>query len=227
MRTASGLTLAVTACLIPLQAGVIVTNLGSLSEPSSGTPIGQASTTSTYAKAEAFGMGNSDVNLTAAILRLKCSGNCSNLESIQVGIYADSNSAPAALVGDLTYGFSLPLSGEWASYTFTPPAPLVLSHDTVYWLLTRATIAGALVSGGSPMQWSYADSSYTAPTGPGATFLTTLTSSDDGATWFSTTHTNAFELDGDPVSGAAPEPGSIALAGLGLAAAAWLRRRRG
>ena len=74
--------------------------------------------TATSVKALAFTMGTNNFNLTSAVLRLECgtvpNANCSDLQSISLGVFSNGASQPGSLLGSFTYAFSLPLTTSWA-----------------------------------------------------------------------------------------------------------------
>ena len=216
--------------LAPVHASTIIGNLPAANDSSS-TQIGYNSVgtiTATSVKALAFTMGTNNFNLTSAVLRLECgtvpNANCSDLQSISLGIYSNGASQPGSLLGSFTYAFSLPLTTSWASYTFTPATALTLTQGGTYWLVLNDVINPQETN--DALSWSGASPNVT-PTGSGATYAGVRISSDNGATWGSASVINNFELDGTNLGGSlTPEPATFALIGLGMAGIGVLRRHR-
>ena len=214
--------------LMPLQAGVILGNLPGTDYL--GSQIGN-SPAANYVKGVSFTMGGTDYSLASVELRLDCwvggiypSSTCSDVKSIQLGLYSDSTGAPGALLTSFNYSFSLPLATTSSTYTFNPASSVQLNHGATYWLTLGAVLSP--VEDQNAIMWMRSEP-VVAPTGAGATYAYGLYSTDGGASWGSSVYTPSFEIDGSPSQGSAtPEPATAVLVCCGLTLAVLLRRRR-
>ena len=139
------------------------------------------------------------------------SGDPDAVIELRLGTADDIDLSP----GGLLTTFSVPdLSGAIAARTFTPNASVTLAPGTFYWFLVGTN------TGGFDLGYSQSDHM---TTGPGA-ILNFADSSDAGATFINRGSDFPYflEVNGDVV----PEPGTLLLAGIGLAGLGWRGRGR-
>lgn len=126
---------------------------------------------------------------------------------------ADASGEIDLTPGGLLTQFTAPdLSGPLAARTFTPTSAVTLLSGVQYWFVVGTHSEG--------FDWSYTEGN--GATGPGA-ILNFADSSDAGATWSYRDPENPYFIE---VHGAVPEPGTLLLAGLGLAGLGLRGQRR-
>lgn len=98
------------------------------------------------------------------------------------------------------------------SYTFTPTSPFNLAANTNYYVVVSAP--------GSPFGWFQSSAAPTAQNGSGWTALPGVVSTNGGSTYSSTLGSQASYIS------VVPEPSTLALAGIGMAALAGIEISR-
>jgi hypothetical protein len=191
-------------------ATVVFTNFGAgLSyDTSRGNPVGNAFDGNTYAEASTFTSANPFV-FDSLLIALSCTA-CPAADPFTVALSSDKSDQPGAAIESFAVlGASLgALGARNAPLVFNSLLHPMLSAGTRYWITVIADAHDSVA-------WNLNS------TGDAADQAVSV---DGGATWFSPSGNTpgAFE-----VLSAVPEPGTVALAGAGLA---WLlvrRRHRG
>jgi hypothetical protein len=181
------------AVALPATAGADVVISNNLTEATGGT---EAATGNTWLAAS-FGTDAAGDTLTAVTLELANSvaGQAS------VSIYADDGlDEPGALVGTLASPGSY--SGTLANDTFTSSG-IKLAGSSTYWVVLKAT--------SGEFDWGWASDS----AGTGAGFQGVWGDSPDaGSTWF-TDDSFPLQMSVSVASTSVPEPGTLALCGVG------------
>jgi len=126
-------------------------------------------------------------------------------------IYSDSSGSPNASIATLISPGSY--SGTLSNTTFTASG-VTLAPNSAYWVVLKGPDSNTI------FEWSFTDDN----TGSGAGFSTNWAYSDNlGSSWNpSNTSPYQMRVSVQPV----PEPSSVILAGLGLAAAVFASRRK-
>lgn len=132
-----------------------------------------------------------------------------------LSLYANNAGQPGTSLGVLSGSSNPSVAG---TYTYTASS-LTLTASTSYWIVGQAATA---FPNGSFLWGDTTSSSYTSSGGWTINNATRDISHDNGSTW---TATSVSLLRFDVTATAVPEPQTLALAGLGLAAA-FLHRRK-
>jgi hypothetical protein len=159
-----------------------------------------------------FATDGSSYSLTSVTLLL---ARASIGGTAEVDIYDDGGLEPGSLVGTLT---SPGTYSSTLSATTFGASGITLAGNSTYWVVLKATTG--------EFDWGWASNTG----GSGVGFQHTWGSSDDaGVTWFTYDSYPTQMSVSVAAPGAVPEPGSIALLGLGLAAPVGYRliRHRG
>ncbi|GEM_PF-2080543 len=179
---------------------------------SAGSPNGSFGVTNTQWAAQAFSTTATDFTLSAVSLRLWNQNATSGNFEIQVWDSTGSSGTPGAQVGSAIYtGLAQNLSDSDGSLLSIPGLSVALSATTTYYLVARGTTLTGAPENPGTLYWDATDVNTT------ASYDTT-----DGTTWFGPYSQNLFMS-----VAAVPEPASVTLLGIGLAAvsvSAWLRR---
>lgn len=145
------------------------------------------------------------VDVTLSMLLSAGTGNAT------LQIYSDSSGSPNASIATLTSPGSY--SGTLSNTTFTASG-VTLAPNSAYWVVLKGPDSNTI------FEWSFTDDN----TGSGVGFTTNWAYSDNlGSSWNpSSTSPYQMRVSVQPV----PEPSSVILAGLGLAAAVFASRRK-
>lgn len=197
---------------IPVRATVILGNLPSNADSGS-NPL-----STTNHKAVSFNMGSADFLLDSVVLRLNRSAFGGGPTDPIMELRDDSSDP--LIPGTTLFTFPNPIApaSNFNNEVFTPPLLFTLLADTTYWLVVRS---GSLADD-SNLLWSASNFPGITPTGVGATLGNYRSSSDGGANWNDSTFQNSFQINGTRI----PEPGTLALFGLGLAGLGFARRKK-
>jgi hypothetical protein len=201
------------AALLPAtaSAGVIFTNFGAglAYDVTQGNPVGNDFVGDNAAEGDSF-IPTSNAVFGSALLALSCAANCVP-ENFTISLMADNADSPGAAIESFNFvGFSLgALGNNNAPVKVTSVLQPTLLAATRYWFTVSSSLNFAIV-------WN---NNTTGDTNDQAV------SSDGGATWFAPSGMTPGALEVDSPAVGTPEPSAGLLAGAGLMAVWWLKRR--
>jgi hypothetical protein len=133
-----------------------------------------------------------------------------------ISIFSSGTNGVGAIPGSLLATLNGPqITNTLSSQTFTFTGNVSLQPSTNYWVVLSA-------SGADSYQWEFANDSPTAVNDSGYSFIAGRRSTNNGGSWSN----NATAAAGMVEVQAVPEPSTIMLAGIGLAAAVVVDRSR-
>lgn len=141
--------------------------------------------------------------------------------SVYWAIYSDSSSAPDSILqgGIAAAVTAVPTGGStgfgYGAYQFDIPVSFQLLAGN-YWL----SLHNGAISNGDPTEMLWAT------TNPGGGSSGVYSNVPGAPSWISTLQEHAFQIEGTPVTGEVPEPGSLFLLGSGLALGLLRLKRR-
>lgn len=191
---------------------IIVTNYTGPVRGAAGISFGEA-------KWEAMGFRTGPLG-TYTVTDVKMRFKATTPGLLSVDIYDSAALKPNASVG----AFISQEVGVESDYVFTPRDSILLSPDTLYWVVFRplsGTDFRYFERDPSSGKYSF-DEIFDSDTG--ATAYVGASSFDFGSTWWIHSALDALELRGELT--AVPEPSSLALIGVAFAGSAVTRRRR-
>jgi hypothetical protein len=189
--------------LAQAQGTLYVSNLGQ-------TPAGTASIGSDAWIAQAFYTGANSSGYSLNAIQLLMDAGSGSPDGFDVSLYSDSGGVPGNDLGSLAG--SDPAAGGLFTYT---SAGLPLASQTLYFIV--ATAATPVAQGA--YDWSYV---YTSAGNNQWEIYPLSGSSSDGSSWTMQGRAETFQMG--IYAAEAPEPSTLALAGLGLACLVFWRR---
>lgn len=161
-------------------------------------------------KALGFIMGNDPYSLKNVEVRV---GDYLTFGQLNLEIWSDSGAAnPGVMLHQLVQ--APPTGPGFATATFLVNGSFIFNSGTQYWLRMSGILGvGPSWRGSSPV---------ITPTGPGATHVGSLFTSNGGTTWTNSATLNSYRINANLV----PEPATFAVLGLGVGVILLRRRRR-
>ena len=166
-----------------------------------------------------FITGTNSSGYTLDSIQLEMTSASGNPSGFTVMIYSKSPSDIGVFPGSSIDTLDGSLNPTTAGiYTYTPALNLTLSASTDYFIVLTA---GTTVANGA-YDWSHADTYSYNPSGGWRTYANVFYSSNGSAPWSSASSNDSqFSINAIPI----PEPGVLALSGLGGLLLLWHRRK--